>query len=410
MPPPAKKKSRPTSDPLALRAGTRLGAYTIEGLLGRGGFGFTYLARSREADGGIVKVAIKELFPDGVDRKESSEIYVMSQSRSDLEIFEDAKTRFHAEAIALKKCRHPNVVRILDYFAWNNTGYIIMAYEEGEQLGNYLKREYSRGAAPEKWILNIVTPLLDGLAHAHQQGVFHRDIKPANVFLTANNRPVLLDFGAAKQLNQQHRYNIGKNSVLFVTDGFSPFEQYTYEGRIGPWTDLYAVGALIHMMVTGRPPAKGLEREYSAKSGRDSYQRLRDRRDLPGSYSSELLAAVDWALELEVSRRPQSVDQWRSRLPGWRPPVRPPPPERTSLIRKTTMLLNLTKILTRKPRHTIPLATPAEPALSPTIFVAPPPLPPDLSDDQGKLAVKILMVVGCIIVIVSLVIFIINQS
>jgi serine/threonine protein kinase len=397
MPPPRPNKpKRLAADPRALPAGTRLGHYTIERVLGRGGFGYTYLARSREANNKISKLAIKELFPDGVDRNPGSEIYVIGNSPSEGEIFEDAKNRFHAEAVALKKCRHPNVVRIIDYFPWNNTGYIVMAYEEGEQLGDYLKRKHPRGGAPEWWILEVILALLDGLTHVHQQGVFHRDIKPANIFLTANNRPVLLDFGAAKQMSQRYRYDMGKNSVLFVTDGFSPFEQYTYEGMIGAWTDLYAIGALVYKMITGSSPPKSVEREYSLKSGRDSYERLRRRRDLPAPYSPELLSAVDWALELEAGRRPQSTAQWRLRLPVPRRSDREFQVERTSLFQKTTMLLNLSQIWTRGVPEAIPPPLPLDPS-------------PVFPSDRGKLAVTVLVALGCAIVVICLIALILNN-
>ena len=199
----------------ALNRHDRLHWYEIESILGQGGFGITYLARDTNLD---QKVAIKEYLPSEFSTRDK-ENTVQPISENHTEIFDWGKQRFLDEARTLAQFRHPNVVRVSSFFENNNTGYMVMEYEEGTDLGVMIKAGES---FDEKRLLNIILPVLDGLALVHEQGFIHRDIKPANIFIRDDGSPVLIDFGSARQA-------IGgqtKTLTSLVTPGFAPFEQY----------------------------------------------------------------------------------------------------------------------------------------------------------------------------------------
>ncbi|HMX17447.1 MAG TPA: protein kinase [Rhodocyclaceae bacterium] len=279
----------------ALKPGAGILEYQIQATLGGGGFGITYLARDANLD---LSVAIKEYLPaDLATRVPDGSVQSLGDATDDQ--FRWGLERFLDEARALAAFRHPNIVRVLRYFPANGTAYIVMEYESGESLKRWMPH---RGPLDRMELLRIVNPLLDGLEMIHKGGFLHRDIKPDNIYIRADGSPVLIDFGAAR------RTASGRDLTSIVSPGFAPFEQYHSQGNQGPWTDLYSLAAVMYWLVSGEKPVEAAARLKN--DGMIPAVRL-DRRGLVGD---TLLAAIDWALSPDETKRPQSVAEFRTRI------------------------------------------------------------------------------------------------
>ena len=236
-----------------LRKGTRLiGHYTIEGVLGQGGFGITYLGIDELHE---KKVAIKEFFPQGiVTRNIEYEDTVTVTFVGEKANYEKGKERFLKEARTMAKfSKDEGIVKALDFFGINNTAYIVMEYLEGITLKQYL-RENQR-IAPED-LIELLVPLIESLDEIHSQGMIHRDISPDNIMVLPDGRIKLMDFGAARDYTE-----FGEKSLSIVLKpGYAPPEQYQTHGVQGPWTDIYALCATMYKCITGENPPDAIER------------------------------------------------------------------------------------------------------------------------------------------------------
>ena len=236
-----------------LRKGTRLiGRYTIEGVLGQGGFGITYLGIDELHE---KKVAIKEFFPQGiVTRNIEYQDTVTVTFVGEKENYEKGKERFLKEARTMAKfSKDEGIVKALDFFEINNTAYIVMEYLEGITLKRYL-RENQR-IAPED-LIELLVPLIESLDEIHSQGMIHRDISPDNIMVLPDGRIKLMDFGAARDYTE-----FGEKSLSIVLKpGYAPPEQYQTHGVQGPWTDIYALCATMYKCITGENPPDAIER------------------------------------------------------------------------------------------------------------------------------------------------------
>ena len=277
----------------ALAPGTRLENYVITKKLGGGGFSIVYLAR--EVDSGD-EVAIKEYMPRKLAYRGEDGCTIHSLDNKAAEQFAHGRRLFFQEANTLASIKHPNIINVLNFIRANGTIYMVMEYVRGINLLDYIRRH--KGGLSEKFIYHVFLPLLDGLKLIHDKGLLHMDIKPANIHLRPGGSPVLLDFGAVHEMQQSRKYQPGQ----VLTLGFSPVEQSTAGGYVGPWTDIYAIGATMRACIEGSspPPAEERRMKDTMKSAGEAFKK---------GYSKKLLTVIDWAMEIDPIYRPQSVNE-----------------------------------------------------------------------------------------------------
>ncbi|MCQ4167283.1 serine/threonine-protein kinase [Tahibacter harae] len=283
----------------ALVAGMRLREFEIIETLGEGGFSIVYGARDLQL---MRDVAIKEYIPISLAGRVASTT-VRIRSEHNRETFEAGLNGFINEARLLAQFKHPGLVEVLQFWEENGTAYMVMPRYTGKTLRSVLKEMGGRGDEP--WLRGIVAPVLDVLELLHSRNVFHRDIAPDNILIKNDGTPVLLDLGSAREVVT----GLQKAITVVVKPGYAPIEQYSSDFALpqGPWTDVYAVGALLHFALTGSPPPASISRIM-----KDSLQPLASA-GLSG-YSREFLTAVDRALALQPNDRPQSIAELRELL------------------------------------------------------------------------------------------------
>ena len=284
----------------ALPSGFRLQSYHVVDVLGVGGFGVTYLGEHSTLGH---RVAIKEYLPNEFAIRDGATVHPKSQS--DREDFEWGLTRFLDEAKTLARFEHRNLVRVRDYFEANHTAYIVMDYEDGESLDRLLDRH---GTLSESQLRRVLLPIIDGLRQVHAAGFLHRDIKPSNIYVRrADETPVLLDFGAARQALSRK----SKSMTAVASAGYSPPEQYESDGDQGQWTDIYALSALCYRAITGQAPIEAPRRQSRLARGQlDPLPRLTE--TVLENYSKTFLQEVDLGLRVIETERPQTLDEWVS--------------------------------------------------------------------------------------------------
>jgi len=273
----------------ALNPGTLLSEYRIIKLLGEGGFGLTYLALDTHLD---KNVAIKEYMPsDFAVRQEGNTISPKSAgSQND---YDWGLKAFINEAKILAKFDDINIVRVNRFFEANGTAYLVMEYCEGGCLSDRFSPEKPM---QEVQVQEFLGPIMNGLQLVHEAGVLHRDIKPDNIMFRSDGTPVLIDFGAARQA-------IGAKSrsiTTIVTAGYAPIEQYSTKGKIGPWTDIYALAAVAYACLTGTRPEDATDRIID-----DTVEPL-----VSNANDSNFLKALDVGLEVKPEERPQDLGTW----------------------------------------------------------------------------------------------------
>ncbi len=274
-----------------LGKGCILNGYRIDKTIGGGGFSLVYLA-TNQADNR--RVVIKEYLPSAqAKRMEESRVEPLSEGLAGA--YRQGIKRFFDEASALAKVNHPNIVRVENFFRANNTVYMVMRYEVGKDLRWYIK--HKAGKLSERFIRTVFPQLLLGLRELHDNRLLHLDIKPANIFLRPGGKPLLLDFGAARASVTENK----PSGPQTLTVGFAPIEQHM-GGHMGPWTDMYAIGASMWACITGRPPPASTQRAL-----KDTYKPAA--RAYSRDYSQQLLEAIDWCLELNQLQRPQNAQE-----------------------------------------------------------------------------------------------------
>ena len=279
----------------ALPQGYQLQAYRIESVLERMDSSIIYLAK--EAD---TQVILKEYLPDAFAVRQDDTVQPKSQKEAD--DFAWGLEQFIQEARTLKPLVHPNLVRLKDFFRANNTAYMVMDYEAGQSLAERFKEEGA--TATEDELRAILIPILAALDTLHQAEYWHRNIKPKHIYLRdKDNSPVLMGLG----MNHYQISHRGMASML--TPGYAPFEQHQYKGNEGPWTDIYALGAVLYWMISDTIPVEATQRVdailYNQSDPLTPAVEVGHSR-----YSEALLETIDWALETRETERPQMVIEW----------------------------------------------------------------------------------------------------
>ncbi|VAX04046.1 Serine/threonine protein kinase, partial [hydrothermal vent metagenome] len=239
----------------ALSKGARLEHYRVHQALNAGGFGIVYLCHDEQSD---QQVVIKEYMPNKLaQRSDDGTIGPISDAHA--ENFGEGRKLFLQEATALARLDHPNIVRVLNFFSANDTVYMVMEYRPGKNLQSYI-RSHSGGLS-ETLLRTVFPPLLNGLRLVHNTGLLHLDIKPGNIHLCPGGIPLLLDFGAVFPRCTSRKLQVAQ----VVTPGFSPVEQYDPSGYVGPWTDIYAIGATLRTCIEGSSPPPSNQRKEKDK-------------------------------------------------------------------------------------------------------------------------------------------------
>ena len=298
-PPPAPAASAAHDMGNGLPIGTRLAEFELLKLVGEGGFGIVYLAHDHSLQR---RVALKEYMPSSLAAR-TGESQVQVKSERYRETFEAGRKSFINEARLLASFDHPALVKVYRFWEANGTAYMVMPFLEGKTLRDILR---SMPQAPdEAWLRSVLAPLTEALMAIHGEQCYHRDIAPDNVMQLPNGRWLLLDFGAARRVIG----DMTQALTVILKPGYAPVEQYAEIPGMkqGPWTDVYALAAVIHNAITGRTPPPSVGRLLN-----DTYNPLVQA--AAGRYSEGFLAAVDRALAVRPEQRTATIGQLREEL------------------------------------------------------------------------------------------------
>jgi len=302
---------------LALPTGFQLQDYEIRKVLSSGGFSFVYLARDKDKK----TVAIKEYLPTSIALRTDGATVL--PNTDDVALFRHGLKCFFDEGLSLAKIDHKNIVRVLNFFRANETVYMVMQYERGKSLQDYILGQAD--LVPEQFIRRVFGELSNGLREVHTQKLLHLDIKPANIYIRLDGSPVLLDFGSARQALSANQAKISPS----YTPGFASPEQYYDRKLLGPWSDIYSIGATMYACLTRTSPLAANQRIKNdllipaTKLGKDMY-------------SKNLLEIIDKCLSLDYLERPQSVFSLQKAL--LESPAEPK--KKMSLVNKIVDILN----------------------------------------------------------------------
>ena len=292
---------------IPLAPGTRVGDYTIDKEIGIGGFGIVYAATNAK-DGS--NVAIKEHMPAGLATRELNGTYVVHSSPENEERFKATVNEFLQEVSVLMGISNPGIVPILDAFEANGTAYYVMPFMKGTPMSvpEQASLSFEQQSQQARHNRRLLLSMLSILDYLRQHRIVHRDIKPDNILVTEEGNTILLDFGSARQLQPGKVF-----TNVFTPDFAAPEQAHSstdeeMSAKLGPWTDLYALGVCFYFLITRLFPPRS---DLRMLAGTDPYTPLAGRSDLEALYGAAFLRAIDRALELKVEDRWQSAAAWR---------------------------------------------------------------------------------------------------
>ena len=280
-----------------LQSGTIIDQYMIERELAHGGFSSVYLARQMEDQ---IQVAIKEYLPRKLAHRTWNNVVIPNDAEA-RQMFMRGRALFFEEAKVLATLKHHNIVEVINFFQANETVYMVMTYDYGVTLDKLLQKKSV--TVSEGFLLTVFNQLLEGVKIIHQHQLVHLDIKPANILIRADNDPLLLDFGAIRQFSPSSTNYRAK----VLSTGFSPIEQYDNRGKLGPWTDVYAIGASMRACLDLKIPPASTDRlkQDTLPPATKAYRR---------KFPEYLLKAIDAAMAILPENRPQSVAELEQAL------------------------------------------------------------------------------------------------
>lgn len=288
---------------MELQPGTTLcdGKYTIETKIGEGGFGITYKA----IQNGLNRVVcIKEYFPAGKCTRATKKNTVFVQGTSE-QVFEKYRQAFVREAKMLATLHHPNIVEVLDVFDENNTSYMVMTFVKGKSLQQIVE---VRGKLPYPETVNYIAQITNAVGYIHDHHILHRDIKPDNIMITADFKAILIDFGSAREFEQDKT----QVHTSMLTHGYAPTEQYTASSRKGSYTDIYAIGATFYFVLTGQVPMESAARLT---------EQMPSPKDLVPEIPEEANRTILKAMQLKAENRHQTVHEFMDDIRNVKPSV-----------------------------------------------------------------------------------------
>lgn len=283
----------------ALPIGHQLHEFEITGLVGEGGFGIVYLAR----DGQLHRtVAIKEYMPASLASR-GTDLQVSVRSERQRETFGLGMRSFVNEARLLASFDHPALIKVYRFWEANGTAYMVMPYYQGPTLKNWLRAQPQ--PPDEAWLKGMLAPLIDALEVIHADHCYHRDIAPDNILLLGPQKPLLLDFGAARRVIGDATQAL----TVILKPGYAPIEQYAEVPSMkqGPWTDVYALCAVLYAVIMGKAPPPSVGRMM-----KDDLVPISQA--AAGRYSAPFLAAIDAGLVVYPEKRLQNMAELRRAL------------------------------------------------------------------------------------------------
>lgn len=283
----------------ALPIGYRFNEFEITGVVGGGGFGIVYRAWDYQLERTI---AIKEFMPASLAVR-NADLKLALRSGHVSKAFQAGLNSFIQEARLLARFNHPNLLHVLRFWVQNDTAYMGTIFYSGSTLSHFQANHPQ--AINEQWIRELLPPLMGAINTLHQEGYLHRDISLDNIQIQDDGVPVLLDFGSARRTIG----NLADETETMLRPGFAPIEQYTdnNESEQGPWSDIYALGAVLHTLITGSTPPVSVVRSIE-----ENYKPLAER-NIQG-YGLPLLQAIDKALSLQIEQRPQTMAEFATLL------------------------------------------------------------------------------------------------
>jgi len=313
-------------------------------VLGQGGFGNTYVAINTVFD---ERVAIKEFFMQGInDRDGDTGSISVSLERNRMQ-FDEQREKFKKEALRIRKLSNPHIIKVHDLFEENGTAYYVMDYVDGENLSERLKR--TGMAMTEEEVSRILPQILDALQAVHDAGIWHLDLKPANIMVDNDGQVKLIDFGASKQFNVQ-KGGATTSTAISYTNGYAPREQMEQNyDKFGPWTDFYALGATLYTLLTNKRPP--LPTDIDDDISEDKHLAL----PLPNGVSKEMKSNILWLMQTNRNKRPQSIDEFISKVEEVDEPV---PTSSDEVKKDPTISQEETILISNKDEETI-LDTPS---------------------------------------------------
>jgi len=283
----------------SLPVGATLGEFEIVDIIGSGGFGIVYLAYDHSLHR---QVALKEYMPSNLAVRNNHGIITL-RSDNHKETFQAGLRSFINEARLLAHFDHPSLVKVYRFWESNGTAYMVMPHYQGVTLKEKMRDRDQ--PLDEKSLKNLLFHLLDALKVLHTDQCYHRDISPDNILILSDDTPILLDFGAARRVIT----DMTQSLTVILKPGYAPIEQYSDEVTItqGPWTDIYALAAVVYFVITGKAPIPSVSRLVADKL-------IPLSKSAVNQYSVDFLKGIDTALSVKPEDRPRNVDEFRKLL------------------------------------------------------------------------------------------------